>query len=136
MRSTLAPSLILCPLIAGCASVPARPLPLKIETVSSRSLSISDVIAQLRDQRVVVRGRVARAGMMPGAVWGHLHVEAIAGTRLVAAVDAQWSQLARRRLPRSSFWVRLPAGLPPIDTIRVSHAGKRHRDPRQSGTSS
>lgn len=136
MRASLLPAMILVPLAAGCATVPTKPLPLRVVSVSSRSLEFLDVRAELRDGRTIVRGRVARASMMPGAVWGHLHVEALAGSTVVGWADTRWTQLARGRLPRSSFWVRLPRGLPPIDTIRVSHVFKGHEGMRHSGLSS
>jgi hypothetical protein len=136
MRVGLPLAMILFPLAAGCATVPTSPLPVSIVTEPSRSLQLSGVRAELRDGRTIVRGRVARASMIPGSVWGHLHVEALAGGKVVGWADTRWTQLARRRLPRSSFWVRLPRGLPPIDTIRVSHVSKGHQGARQSGTNS
>ena len=136
MRAGLLPAMILCPVAAGCAAVPTSPLPVNVVTVPSRSLEFSGVRAELRDGRTIVWGRVARASMIPGSVWGHLHVEALAGSTVAGWADTRWTQLARRRLPRSSFWVRLPRGLPPIDTIRVSHVLKEHEGVRQSGFNS
>lgn len=136
MRVGLLPAMILCPLAVGCATVSTSPLPVRVVAVPSRSLQFSGVRAELRDGRTIVRGRVARASMIPGLVWGHLHVEALAGSTVVGWADTRWTQLARRRLPRSSFWVRLPRGLPPIDTIRVSHVLKGHEGVRQSGFNS
>lgn len=134
MRASLPAAMILFPLVAGCATVPTSLVPVSIVTEPSRSLQLSGVRAELRGGRTIVRGRVARASMIPGAVWGHLHIEALAGSNVVGWADTRWTQLARRRLPRSSFWVRLPRGLPPIDTIRVSHVLKGHQGARQSGT--
>ena len=136
MQASLAAAMILFPLMAGCATVRTKPLPLGIVTVPGRSLEFSDVRAELRHGRTIVRGRVARASMIPAAVWGHVHVEALADSTVVGWADTRWTQLARRRLPRSSFWVRLPRGLPPIDTIRVSHVLKGHEGVRQSGLNS
>jgi len=100
----------------------------------SRLLKVSAVRVERRGGDVIVSGRVARRTMMRGAVWGHLHVEAVSRGAVVAWADTRWTQLSKRRLPTSSFSVRLPATDAPIDEIHVSHVQQGHGGPRRSGS--
>lgn len=125
-----------CVLLSGCATVPASPSSAKIVVAPSRSLVFSGVRAEARADGLVVRGRVGRRGLMRGPVWGHIHVEAVSGSRTVAWVDTSWSQLARRRLPASFFQARLPDTPNNIDEIRVFHMPNGHPIARRSASPS
>lgn len=121
-------------MVAACTTAPWDPSQAMIVVAPSKSLAISQVRADMVDGQTVVRGRVARRALLGGAVRGHLHVEARSGPRVVAWADTRWTQLARRRLPTSSFQVRLPVTAVPFDTIRVAHVLTGHRKPRAAGT--
>jgi hypothetical protein len=116
-------------MLAGCATTPATPLGARLVAERSGSLRLLSLRAERRADDVVVRGRVSRRTMMTGAVRGHLHIEALKGTTVLAWQDAQWSRLARRRLPTSSFQAELPLAASRADEIRVSHMLTKHDAP-------
>lgn len=128
----LAGAVLFAPL-AACVTTPSEPSRARLFTTPSKSLVISGLRAERRDGSEVVRGRVARRTMMRGAIWGHLHVEAVSNGTVAAWADTRWSQLSKRRLPTSYFQVRLPATAAPIDEIHVSHVQQGHGGARKSG---
>ena len=117
--------------LAGCAPTPTRPLAARIVVLPSRQLVISTVRAEDRATFVLVRGHVGRRGMMSGAVWGHLHLEAWGAGVMLACADTRWTQLRRRRLTYSFFSAAIQAAPSQIDQIRVSHASSN--DPCPAG---
>lgn len=122
--------------LVGCATSFATPLSARLVVVPSRALVLANVRAERVQGTVMVRGKVGRRRLARGPVWGHLHVEALSASRVVAWANTRWSQLApRHRLPTSHFSVELPPSTAPIDEIRVSHASEGHRDARRSGNS-
>lgn len=126
-------AVVFCAPLAACATTPAEPSTARLMVTPSKSLVVTSLRAERRDGFVVVRGRVARRTMMRGAVWGHLHVEAVSNGTVAAWADTRWSQLSKRRLPTSYFQVRLPATAAPIDEIHVSHVQQGHGGARKSG---
>ena len=113
--------------LTGCATTPSRPVASRVVVLPSKQLRISGVSAEGRVASVLVRGRVARRSMMPGPVWGHLHVEAWGSQGLLAWKDTRWSQLSKRRLPTSFFSTTLRAAPAQVEEIRVSHVTASHR---------
>lgn len=122
-----------CALLSACATTSAEPSNARLFVTPSKSLRVTSLRAERRDGVLVVRGRVARRSMMTGAVWGHLHVEAVSNGTVAAWADTRWSRLSKRRLPTSYFQVRLPATAAPIDEIHVSHVQQGHGGARKSG---
>lgn len=121
-------------LLGGCATTPSRPVAARVVVLPSKQLRISGVSAEDRAASVLVRGRVARRSMMPGPVWGHLHIEAWGSQGLLTWKDTRWSQLSKRRLPTSFFSTTLRAAPVQVEEIRISHltASHRRRAPQES----
>lgn len=136
MRKSVSVAVVGCALLAGCATMPLNPIAVRIVSAPSKTLVFTSVRAGVRGDVTVVRGRVARRTMMGGAVWGHVHVEALSGNTVLAWADTRWTQLARRRLPTSFFQAQLPTPAVPIDEIRVSHRPTGHGGKRNSGNPS
>lgn len=122
--------------LAGCATVPAPSVAARVVVVPSKQLEISAVRVQDNVSSVLVRGRVARRTIMPGAIWGHLHIEAWRGGERVTWADARWSTLSRHRLPTSGFGAMLAVPPAQIDEIRISHVATAHRRACQAGACS
>lgn len=121
--------------LTACATSSATPLSSRL-LVPSRDLVVANVRAEQDSGVVTVRGNVGRRGLARGPVWGHLHVEALSASRVVAWADTRRRQLApRHRLPTSRFLVEFPSSTAPIDEIRISQPFKGHREARRSGNS-
>lgn len=125
MRRSI-PFLVCAAVLMGCVTTPSRPVAARVVLLPSKQLRISGVSAEERATSVLVRGRVARRSMMPGPVWGHLHVEAWGSQGLLTWKDTRWSQLSKRRLPTSFFSTTLAAAPSQIQEIRVSHVTAAH----------
>ena len=119
--------------LSGCATVPSRPLEARIIAESSRSLDLIHVRAEQRGDHVAVSGLVARRTMTRGSVRGHLHIEALIGTTVIAWADTQWSQLAKHRVLTSSFRADLPFAASQASEFRVSHMLAKHDAPKRRG---
>jgi len=118
--------------VAGCATPSSRPLSARIVAPDSRSLTVSKVHAELRDDGIIVTGHVTRKSMLRQRILGHLHIEAIAGTRIVAWTDARWTSQMRRKCRITTFLARLQAVAGPVDEIRVTHVDTKHGEARAS----
>ena len=134
MRSLATPCAGTLALLAGCTAVPPRPVPARLVVVPSNRLLIRSVAADEGGSSIRVTGRVSRRTMIPGPIWGHLHIEALGPDGPVVWTDARWSQLSQRRLPTSAFSADLRVTSAQVDEIRISHA-PAHPRACQSGTS-
>lgn len=120
--------------LGGCVTAPREPVAARVDVVPSRQLVIRNVRVESGGSSTRVSGRVSRRSLLPGPLWGSIHIEVWGSRGLLAARDTLWSRLSRRRLPSSHFFAELSAPPGEVEEIRISHVPRSHRHPCSAGT--
>lgn len=107
--------------MTSCAPVPLRPASALIFVEPDRQVVISHVVAEEREQTMLVRGRFARRTLARGKVWGHLHIEAWGDEGVLTSTDVNWGSVRHNRLP-TYFRAMLSVSPEKVRQVRLSHA--------------